>query len=281
MTVRFTAYIDESGDTGLRGVKPGVERGASEWLVIGCCVVSAENDAQVLPWVKDIRSRFKNSQTPYIHFADLNDAKRRVACETLGSKPCRLFAVMSNKKNVEGYKNQNLNDGNKAWLYWWLCRLLLERVTKFCDSKVPADEKGQWKLRIVFSRRGRMRYIDFFNYLQKLRRQSRSGMLFLKQGDIEWSVIDDEEILVLEHKKRAGLQLADLVASAFFQAVEQVKIGKCNPTYAEALLPRLARDQYGRVLDFGVKTIPSLHEMDLDPVQQIIFEKLGYNKQGW
>ena len=41
---------------------------------------------------------------------------------------------MSNKKNIEKYKNNKLDDGNKAWIYWWLARLLLERVTSIARN---------------------------------------------------------------------------------------------------------------------------------------------------
>jgi hypothetical protein len=47
-----------------------------------------------------------------------------------------------------------LHDDNKARIYWWLSRLLLERVTEYCESLVPEDRRTQDKLRIVFSRRG-------------------------------------------------------------------------------------------------------------------------------
>jgi hypothetical protein len=70
------------------------------------------------------------------------------------AKPCRLFLVMSNKKNIQGYRNRNLNDNNKAWPYWFLSRYLLERVTEFCEDRIPKAELGQVKLRIIFSRRG-------------------------------------------------------------------------------------------------------------------------------
>jgi hypothetical protein len=58
------------------------------------------------------------------------------------------------------------------------------------------------------------------SYLFWLRMQSRADALWLKQGDLSWSVIDPiNEIKVFDHAQRAGLQLADAVAGSFFQAV--------------------------------------------------------------
>ena len=219
--VRFVAYIDESGDTGLQKVRPKSATGASEWLVLCCLLVRVEHDAALPQWVREIKGKFKNDQRPDLHFSDLLSVKKEIACTALAEKPCRLFVVMSNKQNIEGYRNRNLDDGNKAWIYWFLTRLLLERVTDFCDRWSPQEERGNATLRIIFSRRGGLRYIDFENYLRKLQRQSRAGMLILGAGDLRWSLIDYEEIRVLNHGERAGLQLADIGAGAFFGAARR------------------------------------------------------------
>jgi hypothetical protein len=43
MAVKFVAYIDESGDTGLQKVRtPDDPIGASEWLILSCLIVSIE-----------------------------------------------------------------------------------------------------------------------------------------------------------------------------------------------------------------------------------------------
>jgi hypothetical protein len=281
VTVRFVAYIDESGDPGLKSVKPNSETGASEWLVLGCVLVRIENDRQTLPWVREILSNFKNRQTPYLHFTDLNPAKRAVACSLLASKPCRVFVAMSNKQNIENYENPNLRDQRRHWYYWWMTRLLLERVTDFCQCQTPEAERGGSKLRVVFSRRGRLRYADLEEYLTKIYLQSRTGMLYLDGGDLCWSVIDFEEILVLDHKARAGLQLADLVAGAFFQAVERDRPGECDPQYAKLFRPVVAMNRHRRTLGYGIKAMPELHQMNLVPSQREIFEWYGYNPEGW
>ena len=133
MPVSFVAYIDESGDTGLESVKPLNVRGASEWLVLSCFLVRAVNDPKLPEWARGIQAKFKNVQSPHLHFGDLLPFKRLIACETLVQNACRAFVAMSNKKNIQRYRNPNLNPNNKAWIYWWLTRLLLERVTKFCE----------------------------------------------------------------------------------------------------------------------------------------------------
>jgi hypothetical protein len=157
----------------------------------------------------------------------------------------------------------------------------LERVTEFCDQTTDEHERGKVTLRIVFSRRGGLRYIDFANYLKKLRRQSRAGMLVLNRGDLTWSLIDDEEIFVLDHVQRAGLQLADIGAAAFFEAVDQDRPTECDPQYAMILKPIMARRGPGGELWLGVKAMPELPSMQLSDKQREIFEFYGFNPEGW
>jgi hypothetical protein len=282
MTVGFVAYIDESGDTGIEQVKgKRLFGGQSEWLVLSCFLVRAQHDSEVSSWVREITGQFRNHQRPGLHFADLIPVKKVIACRMIATKPCRFFVVMSNKKNIEGYRNRNLDDNNKAWPYWFLSRLLLERVTEFCEGLVPEAKRGQVKLRVTFARRGGLRYADFAGYLRKLQKQSRAGTLVLGKGDLRWSLIDLDEITVLDHAERAGLQLADIGAGAFFQAVERNRPGDCIPEYAELLHPVVGKDAYGNRLGFGIKTMPLLHEMNLWPQQRAVFEFYGYDPDGW
>ncbi len=281
MAVKFVAYIDESGDPGIQAVRPIDTGGATEWLVVACFLVRIENDTKTLGWVKEIQGRFRNVQSPYLHFTNLLPVKKAIACNLIATKPCAMFVAMSNKKNIRRYSNPNLGERNKSWPYWFLSRLLLERVTAFCEQKVPSEYRGQHKLRIIFSKRGGMNYADFRRYMEKLQRQSRAGMLVLNQGDLSWSVVDLDELFVLDHKDRAGLQLADIVASAFFQAVEVHRPSGCDPTYAKLLEPQVARDEHGHVLGFGIKTMPDPHMMSLSPEQKDLFEFYGYAKNGW
>jgi hypothetical protein len=282
MGVKYIAYIDESGDPGLSSLKPTDPNGSSEWLIVSCFLVREENDHKCVGWVKEILSKFKNVQTPYLHFSELLPVKKKIACEILAQKPCRLFVVMSNKKNIIRHHNPNIRDGNKNWLYWWLMRLLLERVTDYCEQATPPEKRGADHMRIIFSRRGGMKYIDFAKYIEKLRRQSSVNMLYLDNGDLCWSMVNDDEIFALSHKERAGLQLADIVAGAFFQAVERDRPADCDSECALILKPRLALSRHGKILGYSIKTMPpDLDKMGLAPSQRLLFEGYGYNKEGW
>ncbi len=284
MVVKFVAYIDESGDTGLENVKPQPEKGASEWLVLSCFLVRASDDAKCVAWVKEILAAVK-SRARHLHFSDLFGYKKKMACDILAQKDGRFFVVASNKKNIQGYINPRAAKASghvgTAWLYWWLSRLLLERVTEFCEARVPVEHRDNWKLQIVFSRRGGLMYRDFDRYLTKLHWQSIFKTQVIDTSDLKWSVIDFDEVRVLDHSARAGLQLADVIASAFFTALEQNRPANCDAQYAMALKPRMAFDKSNAVLGFSIKTMPELRRMGLSVEQREVFEFYGYQKEDW
>jgi len=204
-------------------------------------------------------------------------------CVALQDKCPRIkgFVVMSNKKNIEKYKNPRLDDDNKAWIYWFLTRLLLERVTAFCAQFVPKEREGQEKLRIIFSRRGDLTYKDFTDYLWKMYYERGNQVLGYKE--LDWSVIDFDEIYTHNHGDKAGLQLSDVIAGSFFQAVElnrgdQVE---CDPSYAKLLKPLMHHNGRRWYLGFGVKPMPMLSEMDLTNPQTQIFTFYGANSKSW
>lgn len=106
-------------------------------------------------------------------------------------------------------------------------------------------------------------------------------MLKLGQGDLKWSLIDFDEIRVLDHSQRAGLQLADIGAAAFFQAVERNRPAECDPRYAKMLRRVVARRGANGYLPYGIKTMPELPSMDITMQQREVFEFYGFNPKGW
>jgi hypothetical protein len=198
----------------------------------------------------------------------------------LGQLPVRIFVVMSNKKNMKGYKNPRCAD-EKNYLYWWLTRLLLERVTKFCAQWSKTIYGEPRPIKLIFSQRGGMSYDRLVSYLGLLRFQSEIGHLYLSDGDLAWQVIDLALIRAIAHKNEAGLQLADVVAGAFYEAVCVDGQRVCEPSRAELLFPRLYRGARGQILGYGVKPMPMPWKMQLTLEQRAFFESLGFPREKW
>ena len=83
------------------------------------------------------------------------------------------------------------------------------------------------------------------------------------------------------HKTRAGLQLADIVASSFYQAADCLGPGQWDLEPAKALHRIMAREN-GKVANFGVALQPTpAWKAELTADQQAIFEHYGYDFVRW
>jgi hypothetical protein len=93
----------------------------------------------------------------------------------------------------------------------------------------------------------------------------RAYLLHLK-GDptvqIHWPAIDIDGIEARDHATLAGLQLADVVASAFACAVEPDKFGNSERRYAEEL-KRVTYHRGNNYFSYGVKIVPAYADMVL------------------
>jgi Protein of unknown function (DUF3800) len=136
---RFVAYIDEAGESGLTRVYPnGGAKGSSEWLIIGALVLRLEREPELVPWVRGIREKIRAKQAPALHYRNLNPDRKAIVCTELAALPVRCFVLYSNKKNMEGHKNDRVaaarGASSQEYFYNWCVRLLLERVTAFIEE---------------------------------------------------------------------------------------------------------------------------------------------------
>jgi hypothetical protein len=267
--VSYVAYIDESGDDGIASVRPNNPSGATEWFVLSAVRAEAQRETV---WVRNILRDIKLEQRRTLHFQPLDDWRRSLVCHGISQLPLRCFVAISNKINMEGYQNKRAENAliGRTWFYWWMTRLLLERVTDFCERRSQRDYGENRLVRLEFSRRKGLRYTQLQAYLAWLRMQSKGGTLFLNRGDIKWSVVDPvNQVFVFDHAERAGLQLSDSVASAFYQAVSGEP---ANIQHAMALEPRIARDQSGQAFGYGVKLMPDGYLIRATGDQRHIFD---------
>jgi hypothetical protein len=106
----------------LEAVKtPDAPQGATEWLVPAAFVVKIQHDSKMVSWTQDVQADFISKRTD-LHFNKLLDFKKSLVCTALAKKECKSFVVISNKKNIEKYRNQRLDPSNKS------CDLLVPRT---------------------------------------------------------------------------------------------------------------------------------------------------------
>jgi hypothetical protein len=259
----YTAYIDEAGDDGFSMLGKGIPTGQSNWLVIGAMIVSRDNDLKLPAWRDAIKSRFPHKISPDLHFRNLKHEQKVVAAQEIGRLPIKLCMAFSNKTTLPGSRFE-ATFSQKGYLYNYLIRWLLERVTSACAA-AAGDERAC--LKVVFSRRKGMNYQAMTDYLC-LMRDGRELMRPVRS--IRWDVLDIGSIVVENHARWAGLQLVDCATSAFFSAVEPDPYGNYEPRYARLLKERLIEDGRG-VLNCGLVPVPSLNASRPDDAQRAFF----------
>jgi len=168
--IGYVAYIDEAGDFGLRKISPIDKQGASEWLMVSGVVIRATNEQNVNKWLRAIRVDAKNTQPLDLHFRTLTDRQKRIICKAVAGLDVRLFVAISNKQNMRRHRNDRAAtvSNTRAWFYWWMCRLLFERITEFCETMNKRENTPNRNVRFEFSRRKDLTYTEFTDYLARL-----------------------------------------------------------------------------------------------------------------
>lgn len=281
----YVAYIDESGDPGIKRVKPIDRPGSSEWLMLSAVVVAAEREPEIDGWIADLTAKMNSRQMRDIHFAKLSPYRKLQACEHVAQLPVRCFVTASNKQNMRGWSNpwaEQIPSDN--WFYCWMTRLLIERVTHWVRARSLAEHNEVRKVKLVFSERGGLSYTQINAYYEWLR--SKGDNQFLPLGNIAYDTISMNLLEVHNHAGHNGLKLPDIVASAFFKGADIHDTGAIDPSFALALRPRMARwpdTSGGQISGYGVKLMPGYGKLKkkVHPSQLELFSKFGYPSQWW
>jgi Protein of unknown function (DUF3800) len=275
----YIAYIDESGDPGIRGVHPIAQGGASEWFSLGAVVIQSPKKAEPVMWVKDIHAAIRTKRVD-LHFKHMKLGQQILTCQSIAKLPVRCFALVSNKKNMSGYANAKAEaargaSGNETF-YNFCARILLERTTDFVLAHSMQQHGKPKHLHVIFSERGGVRYSQTIAYLDLLVNQARSKTTFLNRREIKWQVMHPQLITSAPHGKVAGLQLADSVASAFCYAADAAHPRPHDTSQAEALAPVMWHKQKV-IAGNGVTLLPwKIYQAALTEPQKKIFKFYGY-----
>lgn len=254
MSVKFVAYVDESGDEGFGKLRDAKSVGQSRWLALGAAIVLADADRDLVSWRDEIMALFPRKKARDLHFRVLNHAQRVAACNLLATKEAfGICFVASNKATLLDDPKWTHVFKRKQHLYNYLVRFLLERVTAACRLKARHMGSKNAELHVVFSRRGGTDYQTMREYLELMRdgREVKTPV-----NSIDWDVLDPANISVENHSKRAGLQIADVLTSATCAALEPDEFGNIEPRYALSLCRRYIRAKK-QIQNAGLTIIPA------------------------
>ncbi|WP_245474359.1 DUF3800 domain-containing protein [Mesorhizobium sp. M2A.F.Ca.ET.042.01.1.1] len=275
------AYIDEAGDPGIQRVRPIDNVGGTEWITLSAVLVRKPNLSNAPHWVRNIVADIGVTQRRDLHFRDLSPTRKMRACTMLAELPVRLFVVCSNKRNMRQYRNERAEKVlSNQWFYNWLVRILIERVTHYCERDSNKRFGAPRYVKFEFSQRGGHSYSQTAAYHELLKLQSKSDTTVLKKWGPRWSVMHWKLVDYYSHKDRAGLQLSDVVASSFYHAVDNLDTGPCDPRFARLLRPRVAFRGTYNYADYGVVLQPTPDwKADISEAQRAIFRDFGYTFQ--
>ena len=248
-------------------------------------VIDADREAETGTWITDMMAEMNSRQMRDIHFAKLSPARKLIACNRLAALPIRCFVVASNKQNMKGWQNPlAAKIPSDNWFYCWMTRILLERVTHWVERRSLKDHGEISKVKLVYSERGGLSYSQMNAYYEWLRLKGDNQYLSL--GNLSCETLHIRLLEVRSHAGHPGLKLPDIVASAFFKAVDIHDTGGCDPQFAKALGPRMAHapaEGGNQIAGYGVKLMPGYGKLadKVEDRQREIFRTFGYPNQWW
>lgn len=210
----------------------------------------AEQDRLLPSWRDECLDLFPSRKTRDLHWRYLNHDQRTALVQTLAPKRFGISITASHKVTIPGSKYE-ATFKTPGYLYNYMVRWLLERIVGTCSR---AGAKSENCISVVFSRRRGTDYASMRDYLLKL---ERGDDIIKSPRDTNWSLLDIDSIDVVNHSKRAGLQLADCCTSAFFSALEENRYGNTETSYALQLKERLIKENRSPS-NCGLTIVPNL-----------------------
>lgn len=240
----FVAYIDESGDT---GVKPG----SSEWFGLAAFIIKNDDIGYIYKLKNEICVRCGISN---IHMTEMrhDDKKSFVVKEITDNIDSKCVVCLSHKKSIDNMDKLK----NKDHFYEYISKFLLERITNCCYDWKLQDNKitGCGKIKIVFAKRKGMSYDSLKKYFDKLK---NSPIPHDKRSDyprIKWDMIDVNKIENMLSDDSAGLQFADVLSYSFYKCIVKNQFGMYNQNFCMFFRRRMYASD-GRILFNGVSIV--------------------------
>lgn len=288
----YHIFCDESGDQALRTT-------ASDFFIYSAIVVAARHEPDLPRWVERINQQRRHWKGSALHFKGLDERTKLWGTRFIGKLPLRCFVVISNKRNMIGYRNARAERASDVRIYGddgtsfttlqrrklmyphFVLKVLLERTTEWCRIRAKRDYGEARPAAITIAQRGGF-YLDKFKLY--LTEKDRTNYLW-KSGTLPhylaWSVVNPDLITSAPANNVAGLQLADMVAGSFYRAVDGRGRGICDRRFALNLGWRIARKGKGRrIAKWGVTGLPwELWEAKLSADQEEVFRLFGYDDE--
>ena len=203
--------------------------------------------------VRDVRALLGKPPKKPLHFRDLRHEHRLPFLDRIAGAELSTISILTHKPSLT--EPAKFRGGSR--LHHYNLRYLLERVCWLCRDARSKDDTGDGSVELVFSNRKTMSYDDIRNYLDGLIANEALKLGGERIHDIRLSgdIIKTSQIQTFTSGKRAGLQIADAVASSCFYGLEPSRVGFIESRYVEMLKP-VIYTRGGKTLSYGMKFFP-------------------------
>ena len=149
-------------------------------------------------------------------------------------------------------------------------------MTDYCHWHASSEQAKDRLIKIIYSERKVHSYSQTNAYHELLRMQTKGGGLLLTKRRIIWEMLEWRLSEAVPHNKCSGAQLADIVTSAFYQAVDTLPPTKWNNEFAKLLKPIMAKEN-GSCMGYSLALQPTPPwKANLNERHKEIFEFYGY-----
>lgn len=249
--LKFTVYIDESGEAGISRIRDDKTPGASKYFVLGAVIVHPNASMAAMEKLKEIRANL--SKEKWRHATDLNHSSKVYIAREMASLNLRYFGVISNKLTLGEYKGFINSDPQR---YYNKCLVyLLERVCSFLSGLGVKQEN----LSVVLERRNHD-YSAMISYIRNV----RDRPYYTQSKSLK--ILNPFSIVTKKKGEDVFLDYADFISHSLYQCVNKTPANYFIPEsrYFEELSPRFGCDKKGLVEGIGLKYIHSIDMLALD-----------------
>jgi hypothetical protein len=261
MPSSFVVYVDEAGDEGFT-FRPKAA-GSSDWFILTAVVTRKNCEPVLLESMRKVKAILGRDSRHPLHFRKLAHSQRIAWVREVAKLPIRTATIFIHKPSLT---KPEAFTCKPYQLYRYASKMLIERCSWICRDKVKAGV-GDGRAEMIFSNRSGMSYQDMLDYWTRLKDDASIST------KIEWGHLDLSKVRAINHDQKSGLQIADCVASAQWNAVTIDKYGVNEPRYLHELFPLLYKHG-GCALNYGLKFFPSLDVIRPSQAHLSIFDGL-------
>jgi hypothetical protein len=261
----YVCFIDESGDEGFKFGK-----GSSEWFIISGLVIRKKELIVLETVLADIKQKLHWAEEKHLHWNKLHHLERNLLCENILTLPFQSVSVAIHKPSIIEPENFSERYG----LYYYTCRHLLEHLSWLVKDMQRIQPEENHKLLTIFSNRAGMSYDELRNYLNIL--QTKTNLEYIR---IDWNFLDKNLVKAYRPNQLAGLQFADAVAGATYNALETINQKEQKKDYLLNIKPKLYAHK-GAYWGYGLKILPKekLAQIETTAKKNYVWLKENFKK---